>query len=169
MNNLSAAATYATPPGNITVASFVMFTIGVTVYNRYMSSWSFRSIFIWGQLFTFGYNIMDLLWVNRLNKAIGIPDEAMLLTEEVMGPIFDRMLSMPMYIIVASLLPEGTEATSFSLTMGLINFGTIIASYLGVGLLWLLGGVEAPTADDPMDEPGFRTFLRGISDCIEEY
>jgi hypothetical protein len=82
--------------GNITIASFVMFTIGVTVYNRCMSHWSFRRIFIWGQLFTFGYNIMDLLWVTRVNRRLGIPDSAMLLTEEALGPIFDRMLSMPL-------------------------------------------------------------------------
>jgi hypothetical protein len=30
------------------------------------------------------------------------------------------------YIIVASLLPPGTEATMFALGMGLINFGTIM-------------------------------------------
>ena len=52
--------------------------------------------FIWGQLFTFGYNIMDLLWVTRVNRRLGIPDSAMLLTEEALGPIFDRMLSMPL-------------------------------------------------------------------------
>ena len=42
-----------------------------------------------------------------------------------------------------------------------------MASYLGVGLLWLLGGVEAPTALDPIDEPGFRNiellvFIRSL-------
>jgi hypothetical protein len=47
------------------------------------------------QVFT--YNIMDLAWVSRLNVKLGIPDEFMLLTDEVLGPIFDRMLSMPMY------------------------------------------------------------------------
>jgi hypothetical protein len=41
----------------------------------------------------------------------------------MLSPMLDKILSMPMYIIVAQHMPPGVEATLFALNMGLSNFG----------------------------------------------
>jgi hypothetical protein len=79
-----------------------------------------------------------------LREQVGIPDTMFLFGEDVIGPILDKLLSMPMYILVAKHMPPGVEATLFALEMGLSNFGGQTGKYLGVVLLASLGGVEAP-------------------------
>jgi hypothetical protein len=90
------------------------------------------------------FNLLDLVWVTRLNLIVGVPDKMFLFGEDVIGPILDKLLSMPMYILVAKHMPPGVEATLFALEMGLSNFGAQTGKYLGVVLLSLLGGVEPP-------------------------
>ena len=90
------------------------------------------------------FNLLDLVWVTRLNLIVGVPDKMFLFGEDVIGPILDKLLSMPMYILVAKHMPPGVEATLFALEMGLSNFGAQTGKYLGVVLLAVLGGVEPP-------------------------
>ena len=104
---------------NITIASYVFLALGVALYNWYMANWPYRCIFIAGQLLTFAYNLLDLVWVLRLNVQIGISDKLFLFTEELLSPIISKLLSMPMYILVAQIIPKGVEATVFALMMGL--------------------------------------------------
>ena len=79
-----------------------------------------------------------------MNLIVGVPDKMFLFGEDVIGPILDKLLSMPMYILVAKHMPPGVEATLFALEMGLSNFGAQTGKYLGVVLLAVLGGVEPP-------------------------
>jgi hypothetical protein len=80
------------------------------------------------------------------------------LTEEVLGPILDKFLSMPMFIIVAALAPEGCEVTMFALNMAISNFGGLVSGYFGVALLYFLGGVGAPNFDGVIE----LTVIRGM-------
>ena len=102
------------------------------------------------QIAMVGFNFLDLAWVLRLNlmsvlrypsslaslcfspttprlammfaaDRLGVPDKVFLFGEDVIGPILDKLLSMPMYILVAKHMPPGVEATLFALEMGLVN------------------------------------------------
>jgi len=91
-----------------------------------------------------GFNLLDLIWVTRLNVKLGISDKLFLFGEEVFGPILMRLALMPMLILSAKLCPPGVEATLFALNMGLSNFGVSVGRYLGVFCLEMFGGIEGP-------------------------
>mmetsp|Transcript_20028 Transcript_20028/g.29994 ORF Transcript_20028/g.29994 Transcript_20028/m.29994 type:complete len:640 (+) Transcript_20028:70-1989(+) len=130
--------------GWMEAAGYGFLFVGTVVYQRYFSQWSYRSIFTLAQVLLVFFNMMDLLWVTRVNVKMGIPDEVFIFGEELIGPIIRRLAQMPMLILAARLCPPGVEATLFALNMGLSNFGVTIGDYLGQALLGALGGVEPP-------------------------
>ena len=72
-------------------------------------------------------NLLDLVWVTRLNKAVGIPDWVMTFGEEVFIDVVAQMASQPFFIFAAKLCPPNVEASMFALFMGLSNFGKVSA------------------------------------------
>mmetsp|Transcript_32486 Transcript_32486/g.75875 ORF Transcript_32486/g.75875 Transcript_32486/m.75875 type:complete len:471 (+) Transcript_32486:7-1419(+) len=130
--------------GWMSVVGYASFAVGTVLYHRYFIAWSYRRIWQMTQVVFVALNLLDFIWVSRWNLEIGLPDTAFVLGEEVLSPVFARLSAMPMFIIAARLCPEGIEATLFALTMGLSNFGGKMGSYLGIGLLNALGGVDAP-------------------------
>ena len=48
--------------------------------------------------------------MTRTNIALGIPDKAFLFGEELLAPMLDRIMSMPMYILIAEHMPPGAPA-----------------------------------------------------------
>jgi len=128
----------------MSVVGFASLTAGTALYNRYLSHVQYRAIWRGTQIIFVLLNLLDYVWVSRWNLALGIPDRAFVLGEEVLSPIFARIAAMPMFILAAQLCPPGIEATLFAFTMGLSNFGSKIGSYMGIGLLHVLGGVHAP-------------------------
>lgn len=128
----------------MSVVGYASFAVGTAAYNRYFSAWSYRRIWQFTQIIFVVLNLSDYVWVSRWNLALGIPDRVFVMGEEVLSPMFARLAAMPMFILAARLCPEGIEATLFALTMGLSNFGSKMGSYVGIGLLSALGGVDAP-------------------------
>lgn len=124
--------------------SYVFFVIGTAMYNRYFSTWSYRKIWTMTQIVLVGVNLLDLVWVLRWNVDVGIPDEVFFLGEELIGPLISRLNTMPLFILAAKLCPPKMEGTLFAMNMGLSNFGVVMGSYMGNGLLHALGGVEGP-------------------------
>jgi len=125
-------------------ASYLFLVFGTVIYQKFFSSWSYRTIFAFSQVLLVVINLLDLLWVTRTNVKMGIPDKLFLFGEDLLGPIVRRLSEMPMLILAAKICPSGVEATLFALIMGLSNFGATIGQYLGAALLQMLGGVEAP-------------------------
>ena len=89
-------------------------------------------------------NLLDLIWVRRANLDLGIPDTYFFFGEELLGPVVSRLNTMPLFILAAKLCPPKMEGTLFALNMGLSNFGVILGTYMGNGLLLALGGVKGP-------------------------
>lgn len=57
--------------------------IGISIYNRYMSTWKYRTIFIATQLLMVGAGMLDYAFVKRWNLSIGISDKAFVIGDEV--------------------------------------------------------------------------------------
>lgn len=129
------SATFIT---NLSVVGYGCFLIGTACYNRYFSLWPYKKIYFWSQLSLFLCGFLDLILVSRLNLVFGIPDYVFILGDEAISDIIGRLNTMPLFILAASVCPEGIEATLFAFNMGLGNFGANVASYYGMGLLhWL--------------------------------
>eukprot|EP00466_Bigelowiella_natans_P017679 jgi/Bigna1/141201/aug1.61_g15909 len=123
--------------GLMDAVAYVFLLCGTIVYQKFFSKWTYRGIFILAQVLLVGFNLLDLIWVTRLNVKLGISDK-------VFGPILMRLALMPMLILSAKLCPPGVEATLFALNMGLSNFGVSVGRYLGVFCLEMFGGIEGP-------------------------
>ena len=116
---------------------------GTALYNGVFVSWRFRSIITAAQAFLCAVGLFDLLFVTRVNRAIGVPDLAVYLVgDEVMFQIADRLQSLPFYIFAAKLCPPDVEASMFALLMGLANCGTSAGYYLGSAALDWFGTHE---------------------------
>jgi len=117
---------------------------GTALYTSCFQGWTFRRIIALSQVLLIFVNLLDLVWVLRLNIALGIPDELFILGDEVLADIIERLNAMPFLIFAAKLCPTAVEASMFALFMGLSNFGAFAGQYLGSGVLKALGGVTKP-------------------------
>ena len=69
--------------------------IGVCIYNKYMTNWSFRRIFLTAQISVFFAQLLEIVLVMRWNLFIGIPDFLFLVGDDTfgfLGPIFTTYL-----------------------------------------------------------------------------
>ena len=130
--------------GILDVTARFAFVIGLCVYNRFLSGLQYRSIFLATQLALVPVNLLDMLWVSRLNLRVGVPDHFFALGAELLQPLVDRLSMVPLFILVAKLCPRDSQSTAFALNMGLNWLGRSVSGYLGMGLLDFLGGVEPP-------------------------
>jgi hypothetical protein len=106
--------------------------IGIALYARYLSHWSYKKIFMTTAVMGFCFNFLDFIWVTRASNAAGIPDEFMrLFGEEIVAEVLGNWDTLPMFVLAAKLCPKGLEATLFALLMGLSNFGRTMGSYMG--------------------------------------
>ena len=125
------------------VAGCVALLAGTALYNTVFTSWRYRSIMALAQLTVALVGLIDLVFITRLNRAIGVPDLVIyLIGDEVAIAIAGRLLTMPFYIFAAELCPVKVEASMFALIMGLNNSGSSAGNYLGSAVLDLLGTKE---------------------------
>jgi len=122
-----------------------MLTVGVVLYNKYLSHMSYRSIWTLSTLAFLGISFFDLIWVKRWNLKVGMNDEFFIIFgTEILATVIDRFDSMPFFILAAKLCPPGVEGTLFAMLMGLSNFGGDMGGYLGTIIQsWV--GVTYPT------------------------
>jgi len=130
--------------GQLDVLAGGAFILALALYNSGLSSWSYRSIFYGAQTALVVVNLLDFIWVERWNLVIGVPDVFFALGAELLQPLVDRLSLIPMFVLVVKLCPRESQATAFALNMGLLHLGRNVGSYLGMGLLAMLGGVEPP-------------------------
>ena len=118
--------------------------LGVFAYNRYLSRLPYRKVFSQYQVVYVFANLLDFVWVSRVNVALGVPDTWFLAGADLIQQPVSMLLTMPMFAMAARLCPQNVEATLFALLMGLSNFGGTIGGYNGAALLHIFGGVTAP-------------------------
>ena len=129
----------------IGVAGRVALVLGVWFYVSLMQHWPFRRTFVVTQTLICAFSFFDLLWIRRVNRALGLSDSVWcLFGNELAQDFVYKLNQMPFMIYAAKLCPRGTEASMFALFMGLSNFGTTAGGYLGSSLMQAYGGVEAP-------------------------
>jgi len=122
----------------------IAFIIGTVLYNRYLSNWSYRRIWIYSQALLAFFGLLDVVWILRWNQFLGVPDWAFALGDKVIVKLLDRLSRMPMYVLAASLCPPGLEASVFAVAMSLSNLGWDMAAFSGILLQEMFGGIRAP-------------------------
>merc|ERR1719174_1592600 len=123
----------------IDISTYLAFFLGVVLYNKFLSQWRFRKLFVFSQVLMVAFLFLDLVLVERWNLLISLPDELFVLGDKTVNKVAKRFFYMPMFVLAAKLCPPGTEATLFATIMALSNFGSDVAQYIGIGLLKAFG------------------------------
>jgi hypothetical protein len=71
---------------------YTMMFGGVVIYSRFLTRWPYRRIYIYMQLLSALVSLCDIVIVSRLNTKIGIPDQAMLLSDTTLAPCVLRLI-----------------------------------------------------------------------------
>ena len=146
----------------VDVVGSASMALGAALYTSVFKPWPYRRIITTTQVALVAVNFLDLLWVSRLNRSLGVPDVAFLFGDEVLARVVHRLNTMPFLIFAAKLCPASVEASMFALFMGLSNFGSAAGDYLGSGLLHAFGGVKAPEYDHLVSYVATRSALRAL-------
>jgi hypothetical protein len=131
--------------GFISTVGFIAMFVAVSLYNRYLSSYSYHHIFLSAQFVSVFTPFLDLILIMRWNQLFGLSDEMFILGDSAITPMIRRFIAIPTCILASKLCPPGGEATFFALLMALGNFGSDISSYVG--------GILAVTSPFPFPPP----------------
>nr|CAD1825611.1 unnamed protein product [Ananas comosus var. bracteatus] len=118
--------------------------VGVLIYHKILKNFSFRSLLFYAQLLYAVSGFLDLIFVLRWNRKLGIPDYFFVILEESCSHIITRIRWMPMNVLSTKLCPPGIEGTFFALLTCIDSLG-FLSSKMGEELL------SAPFATDQTD------------------
>merc|ERR1719171_164362 len=121
------------------VTTSVCSLIGIYLYQRYMSKWKYRNIFVATNLAYCLICLPDIIMFKRLNVKWGIPDHVFILGASCMENIVYQWQWMPLVVILSYLCPKGMEATMYALLAGSFNLGGSMSSNFGAVVLNALG------------------------------
>jgi len=122
--------------------------VGMWIYNHYMQTWSYRSLFVFANLLLCAVNSFGLLVYTRWNLALGMPDTLFVLGTWGTVGIVQMWMWLPGLVLLSQLCPSGVEATMFALLAGCHNLGLSVASYAGAYLLEALGVAPRGAVDE---------------------
>eukprot|EP00440_Ansanella_granifera_P041737 gb/GFBE01045254.1/.p1 GENE.gb/GFBE01045254.1/~~gb/GFBE01045254.1/.p1 ORF type:complete len:554 (+),score=117.67 gb/GFBE01045254.1/:1-1662(+) len=116
----------------------VMSLIGVVTFQKYLSGFRYRNLFVVTNIAVSLLNLLDMLLYTRLNVRWGIPDHAFILGTGCLQNVIGQWQWLPQVVILSYFCPKGMEATVYALLAGCHNLGNTIASNVGALLLELL-------------------------------
>lgn len=137
--------------GRVRLVTSIASVVGVWVFQRFLKTVPYRTIFAWSIVLSSGLGMTMLLLVTHANRAIGIDDRWFSLGDSLILTVMGQIAFMPVLVLAARLCPPGVEATLFALLMSVVNlaglvsyeFGAVLTHWLGVtdtnfDKLWLL-------------------------------
>eukprot|EP00928_Gymnodinium_smaydae_P033067 TRINITY_DN23792_c1_g1_i2.p1 TRINITY_DN23792_c1_g1~~TRINITY_DN23792_c1_g1_i2.p1 ORF type:complete len:290 (-),score=25.56 TRINITY_DN23792_c1_g1_i2:204-1073(-) len=109
--------------------------IGVWLYHKYMSSWSYRYLIVASNLFVSFLCLVDILQFARISRQLGIPDHVFMMSSSALEGVAYMWTWLPQVLLYSFLCPKGMEATMFALLAGCSNIGSVISQNAGAMLL----------------------------------
>eukprot|EP00922_Rhytidocystis_sp_ex-Travisia-forbesii_P008720 GHVS01012761.1.p1 GENE.GHVS01012761.1~~GHVS01012761.1.p1 ORF type:complete len:712 (+),score=156.94 GHVS01012761.1:27-2138(+) len=117
----------------VAIVGMVAHGAGLWLFQTVLSGWKFRRVFWITSLIRVAASTVDLVLVNRLNLALGIPDRwTYLLGHAIVFNVCTTMNFLPSVILTCRMCPKHLESTVYSILAGYANFGYIISNLLGV-------------------------------------
>lgn len=109
--------------------------LGIVAYQRYLTRFTFRTVFMFSQAVTAGLSCLDVMMFARVNVKLGISDHVMVLGASAMENLVAQWNWMPQVLLFSRLCPKGMEAMMYALLAGSANLGSTISSNLGAFVL----------------------------------
>jgi len=128
--------------GALRAVGHVGYLGGVVLYNARYKATDFRTIFAWAWLVQGLSIVPDLLLVTRANVALGLPDHAFMLGDQILHQMLGQLKHLPFLVLAARICPPHVEATLFATIMSISNFDAVDEFQKTMGLRAQAGGLE---------------------------
>ena len=128
--------------GQVRLASCVASLGGVLIYRTLLKDWSIKDVIFWTTLWSIPLGLSQVLLTTHLNRDLGIPDQAFMLSDSVVLSVLGQVAFMPTLVLAAKLCPPGSEGALFASLMSIYNLAGTAASELGSLLTGYLGVVD---------------------------
>ncbi|MDB9528848.1 folate/biopterin family MFS transporter [Oscillatoria sp. CS-180] len=128
--------------GRVRLVTSIAALIGIWIFQRFLKSVPFRSIFAWSTILSTVLGFTMLLLVTHTNRSLGIPDEWFSLGDSLILTVMGEISFMPLLVLSARICPSGVEATLFALLMSILNLAGLLSHELGAILTHWLGVTE---------------------------
>eukprot|EP00931_Biecheleriopsis_adriatica_P057190 TRINITY_DN33917_c0_g1_i1.p1 TRINITY_DN33917_c0_g1~~TRINITY_DN33917_c0_g1_i1.p1 ORF type:complete len:574 (+),score=95.11 TRINITY_DN33917_c0_g1_i1:143-1864(+) len=153
------------------IVGAVFSLVGISTYNRYMQTWTYRKLLLLTNLMGFLLSWLDVLIFTRGNLKLGIPDHLFVLGSSVSETIVFQWRWMPGILFLSQLCPKGMEATMYALLAGCHNLGSSVASSCGaLALQWLQvqpnGQADEASQFDNLWKASALSSLLSFATCI---
>ena len=144
--------------GRVRLVSSLAGLVGVWVYQRYLRAVPIQTILLWSSLLSTPLGLTSLLLITHANRALGIPDGAFVLGDDVVLAILGQVAFLPTLVLAAKLCPPGVEAVLFATLMSVFNTASTLGTEVGALLTKALGVTE-----DNFDNLGLLTIICNVS------
>ncbi len=128
--------------GRVRLVTSVAALLGIWVFQRFLRTVPFRTIFAWSTVLSSVLGMSMLLLVTHANRSLGIDDQWFSLGDSLVLTVMGEIAFMPVLVLSARLCPPGVEATLFALLMSIVNLAGLVSHELGAILTHWLGVTE---------------------------
>jgi folate/biopterin transporter len=128
--------------GRVRLVSSIAGLLGVWLFQRFLKTVPFRTIFGYSTVLSAALGLTTLLLVTHANRALGIDDRWFSLGDSLILTVIGQIAFMPVLVLAARLCPPGIEATLFALLMSVVNLAGLLSHEMGALLTHWLGVTE---------------------------
>jgi len=128
--------------GRVRLVTSVASLAGVWIFQRFLKTVPFRTIFGWTTVLSSILGMTTLLLVTHTNRSLGIDDHWFSLGDSLILTVMGQITFMPVLVLAARLCPSGIEATLFALLMSVNNMAGLLSHEFGALLTYWLGITE---------------------------
>ena len=101
---------------------YLSLVLGTMFYNNYLKDFEVRTLIRFASIIRIINCTLDLVFVNRLNVAVGIPDWLFIISSDlVLGTLSMGLTMLPMMVLFAKITPKAIEASCFAMLTGVTN------------------------------------------------
>ncbi len=129
--------------GRVRLVTSLASLLGIWVFQRFLRTVPFRTIFAWSTVLSSLLGMSMLLLVTHVNRTLGIGDEWFSLGDSLVLTVMGEIAFMPVLVLSARLCPPGVEATLFALLMSVVNLAGLLSHELGAVLTHWLSVTES--------------------------
>lgn len=125
--------------GRVRLVTSIASLVGIWLFQRFLKSVPFRTIFAWTTILSAALGMTTLLLVTHANRTLGIDDHWFSMGDSLILTVMGQITFMPVLVLAARLCPPGVEASLFALLMSVNNLAGLLSHETGALLTHWLG------------------------------
>mmetsp|Transcript_13826 Transcript_13826/g.18787 ORF Transcript_13826/g.18787 Transcript_13826/m.18787 type:complete len:166 (-) Transcript_13826:99-596(-) len=116
----------------LTVLGYVSLFFGSVIYNIVFKDYEIKSMLKYSLIVRILSASIGLIWVLRLNLALGISDLVFTIFTDVIAETLGlAFTNLPSMVLFAKITPHHIEATCFAFLTGTLNLTMVISGFMG--------------------------------------